>query len=202
MRPNFKRDSKREKIVGDFLDKRFYDNEFESYRRVRSRIDQLKGVDVKGIRNGEELLVDEKAATSWAHREINTFAFELSFLIGEREYKGWFNNSDNKLETTHWLLAWPRAKNEEINSINDIQNAEIFLVKCEIIRNWINKMKMKETKTLDNVVTELRNDTDINQVIWSNLRIIISRKMNEQPINILIPKDILRHLSGNNNWML
>ena len=82
-RPKFKRDSIRESLVGQFLDLKFYPKHFENSRRITEKNLQLSGVDVKSnfIGDDEEILIDEKAATSWAYREISTFALELSFLM-------------------------------------------------------------------------------------------------------------------------
>ena len=43
---------------------------------------------------------------------------------------------------------------------------------------------------------------EMNEIEWAGLRVIISRKLVEQPINLLIPKDILRSISGKMNWEL
>ena len=119
-RPNFNRDSNRESIVAEFLDKFFYFENFRSFERIYSRKEQLAGIDVIVIsNNNEKMIIDEKAATSWAHREIHTFAFEISFLLDDKEIPGWFLNATNRYRNTHWLCVWPRTNSKEIKELSN-----------------------------------------------------------------------------------
>ncbi|MDC0852359.1 hypothetical protein OAQ40_04820 [Euryarchaeota archaeon] len=200
-RPNFSRDSKRERIVAEYLDKFFYSDTFYSFERIESRKEQLAGMDIIVIsNNNDKMIIDEKAATSWAHREIHTFAFELSFLLGDKEISGWFLNKNNRYKNTHWLCVWPRTNSKEIRELSDISSAEIVLINCKKIRRWMRSMASKDQKSLESIEKRLRNEKNINQIDWSGLRVIISRNLPEQPINVLIPKEILRILSEGNTW--
>lgn len=200
-RPNFNRDSNRESIVAEFLDKFFYSENFRSFERIYSRKEQLAGMDVIVISdNNEKMIIDEKAATSWAHREIQTFAFEISFLLDSKEIPGWFLNGTNRYRNTHWLCVWPRTNSKEIKELSDICSAEIVLINCKKVRRWMRNMASKERKSLESIEKRLRNDKNINQIYWSGLRVMLSRNLPEQPINILIPKEILRILSEGNTW--
>jgi len=200
-RPNFNRDSNRESIVAEFLDKFFYSENFRSFERIYSRKEQLAGMDVIVISdNNKKMIIDEKAATSWAHREIQTFAFEISFLLDSKEIPGWFLNGTNRYRNTHWLCVWPRTNSKEIKELSDICSAEIVLINCKKVRRWMRNMASKERKSLESIEKRLRNDKYINQIYWSGLRVMLSRNLPEQPINILIPKEILRILSEGNTW--
>ena len=201
-RPNFNRDSNRESIVAEFLDKFFYSENFRSFERIYSRKEQLAGIDVIVIsNNNEKMIIDEKAATSWAHREIQTFAFEISFLLDSKEIPGWFLNGTNRYRNTHWLCVWPRTNSKEIKELSDICSAEIVLINCKKVRRWMRNMASKEQKSLESIEKRLRNEKNINQIYWSGLRVMISRNLPEQPINILIPKEILKIISEE-DWNL
>ena len=203
-RPAFSRDSKRESYVGEFLNSHLFDVYFEKSERITDKKRQLSGVDIV-CRHGEiagELLIDEKAATSWANREIGTFAFELSFLLGEREIEGWFLERDRKSETTHWLCVWPRTSGGQINSVEDIISAEVVLIECKSLRRWARRIAGKSTIYLEDCIQNLRNSREISEMEWAGLRVIISRNLPEQPINLLVPKEILRTLSGDFHWDL
>ena len=200
-RPNFNRDSNRESIVAEFLDKFFYSENFRSFERIYSRKEQLAGMDVIVISdNNKKMIIDEKAATSWAHREIQTFAFEISFLLDSKEIPGWFLNGTNRYKNTHWLCVWPRTNSKEIKELSDICSAEIVLINCKKVRRWMRNMASKEQKSLESIEKRLRNEENVNQIDWSSLRVIISRNLPEKPINVLIPKEILRILSEENTW--
>jgi hypothetical protein len=203
-RPAFSRDSDRESYVAEFLNSHLYEIYFDKSERITDKKRQLSGVDIV-CRHGEiqgELLIDEKAATSWAHREIGTFAFELSFLLGDREIEGWFLEKDRKSETTHWLCVWPRTSGGEINSDADIVSAEVVLIECKSLRRWARRIAGKSTIYLEECIQKLRNSSEIREIEWAGLRVIISRNLPEQPINLLVPKEILRTLSGDFYWDL
>ena len=202
-RPAFGRDSRRERIVGDFLDAELYEKFFTSSRRMRDRDMQLSGIDVIAVSPNlsGELKIDEKAATSWSHREIHTFAFELSFILGDREIGGWFLDKDKRGDTTHWLCTWPRSENKGISSVSDILWAEALLIEVRKLRNWVRRMAGKADFTIEEAITNLRSDSTISEVMWGNLRVIISRGLPEQPVNLLITKDVLRSLASD-SWKL
>ena len=186
------------------MNSHLFDVYFEKSERITDKKRQLSGVDII-CKHGDipgELLIDEKAATSWANREIGTFAFELSFLLGEREIEGWFLERDRKSETTHWLCVWPRTSGGQINSVEDIISAEVVLIECKSLRRWARRIAGKSTIYLEDCIQNLRNSREIREMEWAGLRVIISRNLPEQPINLLVPKEILRTLSGDFHWDL
>ena len=61
-------------------------------------------------------------------------------------------------------------------------------------------MASKEKKSLESIEKRLRDEENVNQIDWSSLRVIISRNLPEKPINVLLPKEILRILSEGNTW--
>ena len=203
-RPKFKRDSIRESLVGQFLDLKFYPKHFENSRRITEKNLQLSGVDVKSnfIGDDEEILIDEKAATSWAFREISTFALELNFLMNGEEIEGWFFPRKGKTLTTHWLFIWPRTSGGDINSVEDIISAEIMLMKTRDLRRWIRRMASKSDTSIQECISYLRKSDSEKEINWCGLRIIISRQLPEQPINILIPKEILMGVNKGRYWKI
>ena len=203
-RPNFSRDSMREIAVAEVLDELLYANHFGEIERIDDREMQLSGVDVscRHPETNEVIKIDEKAATSWANREISTFAFELSFLLGNKEVEGWFLQREKRSQTTHWLCVWPRTEGGNISDAKDIVRLEAMLIHCNSVRRWARRMASKTERGLEDCMRLLRNNDSINEINWAGLRILISRNLPEQPINLLIPKDILRALSGKMNWQL
>ena len=203
-RPNFSRDLMREVAVAEALDELLYAIHFDETERIDDREMQLLGVDVlcRHPETNEPIKIDEKAATSWANREISTFAFELRFLLGDTELEGWFLQRERRNHTTHWLCVWPRTEGGDISNANDIVKLEAMLIQCKSVRRWARRMASKTERGLEDCMRLLRNNDSINEMNWAGLRILISRNLPEQPINLLIPKDILRALSGKMNWQL
>ena len=203
-RPKFTRDSKRESLVGQFLDLKLYPNYFENSKRITDKQMQLSGVDIiSNLKGGnDDLFIDEKAATSWTHREISTFALELSFLLNGEEINGWFFPRIKKTLTTHWIFVWPRTPEGNITCLEDIVSAEVMLIETKELRRWIRRMASKSEISLDECINLLRKSDSEQEINWAGLRILISRQLPEQPINILIPKNILLAISKSNYWIL
>lgn len=68
-----------EKVMGEFLDKYFYNENIEgTITRVKDRKLQVKGVDVVIDDGDVKFYIDEKAAIRYVG--LKTFALELSFI--------------------------------------------------------------------------------------------------------------------------
>jgi hypothetical protein len=203
-RPAFGRDSHRERAVAEYLDRHLYPEHFQGIDRVNDKERQLAGIDLfathKDIEG--EMKIDEKAATSWAHKmDLKTFAFELQWMLGDEEMGGWFIDKERLKETTHWMCIWPRTAGEPLNRVEDIVRAEAALISVRLLRRWVRKKASKETESLEDVIERLRNGSE-DELQWAGLRIRISRNLPEQPINLLMPRETLRELSDGMNWNL
>lgn len=203
-RPKFNRDRIRENAVSNYLDEKLYPIFFESSERCFEKKMQFSGVDViaKHLEIDYKIMIDEKAATSWAHKfDIKTFAFELEWMMGEQIMEGWFLNKENKKLTTHWLLCWPRTSGEPLVDVENITKCEVMLLDVRKLKNWVRSKSSKATQYLEEVIQELRNGTK-DEILWCGLRVIISRGLAEKPINLLIPRNELRNLSEDFNWFI
>ena len=203
-RPAFGRDSHRESVVAEYLDYHMYPKHFQSTNRVNDKERQLAGIDLfathKEIQG--EMKIDEKAATSWAHKmDLKTFAFELHWMLGNEEMGGWFIDKEQLKETTHWMCVWPRTAGEPLNRVEDIVRAEAALISVRVLRRWVRKKASSSSQFLEDVIERLRNGTE-DELLWAGLRIRISRNLPEQPINLLMPRETLRDLSGGMLWNL
>ena len=72
------KDEKDEKIVGDFLDNYFYPTFATTITRCTDKDLQIRGLDVTLSNTDWTITIDEKAATRWAGRNLQTFAHEVS----------------------------------------------------------------------------------------------------------------------------
>ena len=203
-RPAFGRDSHRERAVAEYLDQHLYPEHFQSTDRVNDKERQLAGIDLfathKDIEG--EMKIDEKAATSWAHKmDLKTFAFELQWMLGDEEMGGWFIDKERLKETTHWMCIWPRTAGEPLNRMEDIVRAEAALISVRLLRRWVRKKAASASEYLEDVIERLRNGTE-DELRWAGLRIRISRNLPEQPINLLMPREKLRELSDGMLWNL
>jgi len=132
---------------------------------------------------------------------LKTFALELEWKYGEENRGGWFLDRERLKDTSHWMLVWPRTAGQPLKQASDIVRAEAVLIGVEKMRNWVRRKASKETGFLEDVMRELR-EGDEDELPWAGLRIRISRKLPEQPINLLMSRDILRELSNEMHWTL
>ena len=152
----------------------------------------------------ETMLVDEKFAVSYMHKELQTYSFELS-SDNNKDNQGWFLSPEVK--TTHYELVWPRSTNDG----QTIDSATVALVSKNAIQNWLAEKGVDPQKLLeqmkshyhgDNSVThypECTYDTgtdyhgNLNRLRMKVNGVTVVQSLNgkENPINILIPKSEL-----------
>ena len=79
-------------------------------KRIDDKKEQVSGVDAiltcerLGIK---DVAVDEKCASAYWNKKINTFSFELSFLKFGNLRQGWFVNEN--LKTEYYNICWLNA---------------------------------------------------------------------------------------------
>lgn len=155
----------------------------------------MRGLDILLKRPGDSanLWVDEKAATKYWDKDIQTFACELTTKNNQYQY-GWFaNESNDYLVTTHLLFIWVRALEKELIHISSLR----FLV--------LNKHDLQKYFSL---VTGLTPEQDTKKylagITWDaygkhkiNDDITLKRSAlyPEFPVNALISKRMLEKLA-------
>lgn len=203
---NYKRiaDEYNTKILNRYLD-RLYEKEGWNFERVLDVERQLSGIDVifKPTNYiGKELLVDEKAATKFLNKELNTFSFELR-SENNKEKTGLLISSKSK--TTHYAIIYPRSKT---NKINELDSLEWILVDKQKIIDTINKIP-----NFENYIEKVYDDCCENKYTRRNqfiirmynrtnrknpliLKLVWSKNIfPERPLNILFPKSELIKMS-------
>ena len=180
-----------EKLLNLFYDK------YVKYERVTERNLQISGVDVK-IRTPQdtEILVDEKCATDYIGKNLQTYSFELRSSSDRRSgirYDGWLINEDNI--TTHYLLCYiEKCKVEKFPVSTDVQELEIILVGKDDIIEYLDR----HNQTIDTMIykCDAIDDGDLEMGdIKDGFKYSKSRHKIEAPINILIPRKALREMS-------
>ena len=76
---------------------------------------------------------------------------------------------------------------------------DFYLLQLKYLTKWV--MSFCDQQFLEDVIERLRNGTE-DELPWAGLRILISRSLPEQPINLLMPRETLRELSGGMLWNL
>lgn len=187
------RDEKDEKIVGDFLDRYFYPTFCTTITRNTDKDTQINGLDVTvdGI-NGIEYTIDEKAATRWIGRNLQTFAHEISCVnVNGKTYNGWlldFNSSSDYL-----VEVWVDNVNSTDGYLHDYTNitdATVAMIKKDDLYRWLKTNHIKSTELLE-LGEILRERGDFSQM-YKGFKVICQQPpIQERAANILIPRSTL-----------
>lgn len=219
MESKFLDDFNSEQLLAKWLDEYFYKkinlNEYEiktkfiSERpiergRAREREAQKQGIDiVYKIKTNEVLLVDEKAQLNYLNNPLPTFAFEVSYKRqnGKNELaEGWFVDDD--LETTHYLLIYPHSdqvENQyEITDYGQFSETELVLVEKSALKEKLQSIgidsEVVKEKAMGMVETDTRKMT-FDNLDDSQVYLIKTKNLAEEPVNVVIRKHILNELA-------
>lgn len=187
------RDEQRTRQIEKFADVVYYNMGLACYR-VNDIDMQKQGVDLimkrpNSINDMDIMRVDEKAAVSYMHKDIGTYAFELS-SESNKDSTGWFVSPSSI--TTHYALMWPRSDNDGLT----VNKALVVIVPKTAINQWMNEHHLNP-RELVSQVQALPNMYDYDGNIRSKrlhvngVDIVQSMSCMEQPVNILIPKEDL-----------
>ena len=183
-------------IVSNFLDEHFYLKKCTNFQRIEDKNNQIKGIDTIFELNGNQYICDEKAAIRYVNKPLKTFSMELSFIDRSGcSHDGWLLD-ENKINDS-FLFVWiDKAKNDILNSIDDIQEIEIALVLKKDILLFLEKLGWNIDKLIRK--SELMQDDENENCgdLYKNGCIFVcSRFLYEKPVNVLISRKDLIKLS-------
>lgn len=184
------KDEKDEKIVGRFLDTHFYPTFTIDTTRNTDKDTQITGLDVTvSDANGYQYTIDEKAATHWAGKNLQTFAHEVSSIdVAGKEYDGWlldFNSSSEYLVEV-WIDGL-NSENGKLNDYTNITDCTIALIKKSDLWTWLKKKNISSTG-LKELGEKLRNYNQPYEY-YNGLKVTLQMNYQEHAVNILIPRD-------------
>lgn len=201
-----KSDMAAEAIVGEFLDTYLYSkyNKISEYKRVDTLIEQYQGIDIYVSvpqKNMDMSKFDEKAAVHYVNKNLPTFAFELSAKRSDnRRVPGWFVNETN--ETEYYALCWLKALDWKITRVDYITEIEYLVINKEVLRSFIEKdLNEKKVKpgTFPKIVKWMTDPDIAHDKFYpykdSEYWFILSTKLAERPINVVVRKGLLKSLS-------
>lgn len=214
----FRTDIKKAQTVNEYMDKYYYStlSAIENTIVVRSESGSdldFAGCDLVIIKDGKVNMVDEKAAINYMHKDLGTFALEISYLKDGVEKEGWLIDEDKKTEA--YILIWPRALGksnvDNYEAYDNITVDEISYLECMYIKR---SDILKELDSYGLSVERLKKITRMirNSEVQSNngryyfryknsgkkcetMWFTISKGLSEEPINLVCKKYILNKLS-------
>lgn len=162
------------------------------WRPQDSEIDQ-RGVDI-AIHSSKEdtwYLVDEKCATAYWNKELNTYSCELT-CAKTKDRLGWFAVEENKYKlTTHYMFVWVRALEPELKRISSL---ELCLVDKKKLQEFF---YLETSCPIGTPTTELLQKLlpDFSVNISQNVKIRKSNIFPEFPVNVIFSKELLINMS-------
>ena len=185
------KDEKDEKIVGNYLDTYFYPTFATTITRNTDKETQINGLDVTVGDKDWTITIDEKAATRWAGRNLQTFAHEISSVnkLG-KEYDGWlldFNSSSDYFVEV-WIDELGTSSNT-ITSAEDIKDATMCLIKKSDLWSYLKNNNVKSSE-LKEIGDRMRMCGD-SVTYYKGFKVICNQSFQEKPINILISRNTL-----------
>ena len=178
-----------EKVMGEFLDKYFYNENIEgTITRVKDRKLQVKGVDVVIDDGDVKFYIDEKAAIRYVG--LKTFALELSFINRQGDINtGWL--LDNTKINDYFLFVWINELNgTEIKDISSIKNVDVALVSKASIFSHLISLGWSKNNLLEKDRRIRNNDNEyMGNILKDKCKFSFSNHLVEKPINILLPKE-------------
>ena len=199
----FKRDLKKEQLLGIYLDE-LYNKIGLSLTRVTDLNSQLKGIDLVYTHHGNDVFIDEKAQLDYLNNDLPTFTFELSYLKNDVKKIGWF--LDDTKSTTHYFLITGIYANSKSNLSKGIKKCKITSVNRKKLNEYLASIGLSNKKliTYDKDIrasNTKKNKTYITELDNRNQGCLYySPQLSEKPINLqlrlefLIQKNIAKRI--------
>ena len=184
------KDERDEKIVAKYLDTYFYPTFTVTTTRNTDKATQISGLDVTVTDSeGYNYTIDEKAATHWVGRNLQTFAHEVSSVnVSGRTYDGWLldfhSTSDYLVEV--WV---DDAKDTTLTDYTDITDITIALIKKQDLWDYLKHKNISSIK-LKELGEKLRN-FNMPYEYYNGFKVTQQMNYQEHAVNILIPRDTL-----------
>ena len=207
---NRKNDMVVEREIASFLDENLYSNAelFTEFARTDTIDEQISGSDLLlSTKDGKlnRSVVDEKVASRFANRNLETFSLELSF-IGKNGQKrcGWLLDETKKTE--YYLLGWildadiPYLEDKKRFDTNSITKENIHKLEWALVkRSDIVKFLEKKGWTLEKLAKQDEKIREQGGVKTKDFIDDVSFRYSdayiEKPINVLLKKETYIKLS-------
>lgn len=186
---NRKSDSRAEQYLSK-LTKSAYEGRGYSVERCTDYENQIRGIDWVLRKDGEEWLVDEKAAITRLDGNLQTFAFELYCEKNYNSY-GWLINPSSL--TTHYSLVYPHSVLGNIYQIDDMQ---IVLIEKNVVKDYVIAQLHNHNVHFNTIkyIMEQQNSYHGRHSLFlsKDCKLVYSEYIYpEQPINAIVSKDFL-----------
>jgi len=183
---HFKRDLKKEQLLGEYLDT-VYANLDLNFERVNDINLQHRGVDLIYPEN-DAVFIDEKAQLDYINKSLPTFTFELSYLKKNEQKLGWL--LDETKQTTHYFLITGIYAGNGKDLSEGFTSCIITSVNRKKLLNYLENKGLSKNRLLqyDADLRDFENPTNKNEIEELSPKteglLYFSPQLAEQPINL------------------
>lgn len=217
--------------MAEFLNENFYSKIYPDIERVTDREKQLAGIDLvlpDGTKVDEKCMFYPIGQKSTGVKPYNTFAFECSFKTRDKgRVTGWF--LDPEKETEAYMLCWIHdCKTAKNPTKEDFLEVEVALIDrdelyYELFVHRLSKEKIKldsdrileiadwdeEELTEDEIHGRFKSIGFCSKYHYkkygqdrTNAYYVHSKQLAEEPINLILSKDVLMSLPSTKHWIV
>ncbi len=190
-------DIQSEKAISQFLDTHYYPEHFITFKRYDDKKTQLLGIDVIAHTADGPIKIDEKAASHYVNKDIQTFAFELSYIGKNHQLqKGWL--FDKEKQTEYYLLCWLWASQEKFQ-YEDITKVEVALINRKKLVNVLYDLGLNFDRA--SAIDHKLRQAQITKLIIEGKPFYFyhTKHLAEKPSNLIVPKKLLIELSDSHH---
>ena len=194
-----------EQVCGRFLDKHFYAKLGCKFERNAELSSQFLGVDVTLESEHGTFVIDEKVKYYGStNKPISCPSFELTRRdrAGRRGI-GWYA-SEKQLTNTYLFITPFLAEGDQPWQLTDdnLSAVQILIVPKKAVQQLAKSYGLSETSLLERA-EQLADSEDLNyqqksydRIAANKLWLTYSAGLREQPVNMVVPRDVLKQLKG------
>ena len=160
--------------------------------RIIELIHQKIGIDIILMQGEQEITTDEKAQLSYLNKSLPTFVLEINYYKNQFLLPGWlFDKNKTNIACAFIFSINLKDGKEILTHENDISSCEIVWVYSERLIEELGKLKYTEEFCLAES-RALRTNRNIYVINYpDSFKMMISRQLVEQPVNLLVRKQFL-----------
>ena len=196
----FTTDLRREQLLQRSLD-RCYSRYGIEVARCSDDERQRQGIDAYLSKDGHTFAVDEKAQLHYIGESLSTFALEIDLLKDGILSNGWLFDPTKATEVYSFVFDIRLHGGETmLQRWTQVRAAHIILVSRPRLIAVLEEVGL-DRPTLDRFSKELRGSTDKRRTVRTPaMAVVISRQLEEQPVNLLVKRSFLSSIGQTMVW--
>lgn len=195
-------DKSNENKVSQVLDEYLYSKDAftVSGRATDYQTQAVDGIDIYFSTSAHTYSCDEKAATYYMNKDLQTFALELSSYSPKCHcrYPGWFLGNNKKADSYMFIYLNKVDGDVYTFTSGSVKEVEVILVKKDAIFNYLDSMGFPKAEIMRINYAVAEKHEPASSYNRDGIRFHYSFNYEEKSMNLLIPRQVLRQISDYN----